>query len=115
MLSRELFIFFCSSVFLFYFFAASTIIVLFFCRQLNILPLTVSPVVVQTLEGSARLLLAQLARLRVKLRIYFRRFSLIDLDELFDADRVVAVAIHEGEGLVAFLNSFHLLPVQLLS
>ena len=69
---------------------------------------------VQTLEGSSRLLLAQLARLRVKLRIYFRRFSLIDLDELFDADRVVAVAIHEGEGLVAFLNSFHLLPVQLL-
>ena len=69
---------------------------------------------VQTLEGSSRLLLAQLARLRVKLRIYFRRFSLTDLDELVHTDRVVAVAIHEGEGLVAFLNSFHLLPVQLL-
>ena len=41
--------------------------------------------------------------------------SLIDLEELVHADRVVAVAIHEGEGLVAFLNSFHLLPVQLLS
>ena len=78
------------------------------------MPLTVSPVVVQALEGSSRLILAQLGRLRIKLRIYFRRLSLIDLDELFDADRVVAVAIHEGERLVAFLDSFHLLPVQLL-
>ena len=41
-------------------------------------------------------------------------YSLNDLDELVNADRVVAVAIHEGERLVAFLDSFHLLPVQLL-
>ena len=64
------------------FFASSTIIVLSFCRQLNILPLTVSPVVVQTLEGSSRLILDQLGRLRVKLRTYFIHFSLSDLDEL---------------------------------
>ena len=33
------------------------------------------------------------------------------LDELVNADRVVTVSVHQGEGLVALLNSVHLLPV----
>ena len=33
------------------------------------------------------------------------------LDELVNADRVVTVSVHKGEGLVALLNSVHLLPV----
>ena len=33
------------------------------------------------------------------------------LDELVNADRVVPVPVHQGERLVAFLNSVHLLPV----
>ena len=34
------------------------------------------------------------------------------LDELVHADRVVVVSVHQGKGLVAFLNSAHLLPDQ---
>ena len=101
--------------------------------------LRILPVMVQTFECSSCLLLTQLGHLRyveANFRSPWYKLANNDrvvtvyvdlgaktadnisvaeilghLDELVNADRVVAVSVHQGEGLVALLNSVHLLPV----